>query len=310
LSWRRRRAPTRAEVEQKSPVIGQKSVNRSVTIVERIQDPKATESKNYCVATKYDVIKSLSGLGIMIDDIDVPGLLVFDNNGKVIFEGRVPKRETVDLAVAIPDLDKRILGEPADPELDEAKAFSIGVQLLEDTIAVLRAVEARIQEYQKVIALCQTVLEQTRGFLSAAENRLSALEHELAEARHDITVVRALLVDEQNRVLEINERRDRVIREQVRFLAYRRPRLVDLNVTTPVRTLDPAVVTSPIPACLGHDATIPSDLRSTIGPRARVAGEVVSECASFAGAAGSHRDAAPNDLNCEAKGPGPTSGRR
>ncbi|HEX3227817.1 MAG TPA: hypothetical protein VHQ95_02565, partial [Pyrinomonadaceae bacterium] len=257
--------PTRAEVEQKSPVIGQKSVNRSVTIVERIQDPKATESKNYCVATKYDVIKSLSGLGIMIDDIDVPGLLVFDNNGKVIFEGRVPKRETVDLAVAIPDLDKRILGEPADPELDEAKAFSIGVQLLEDTIAVLRAVEARIQEYQKVIALCQTVLEQTRGFLSAAENRLSALEHELAEARHDITVVRALLVDEQNRVLEINERRDRVIREQVRFLAYRRPRLVDLNVTTPVRTLDPAVVTSPIPACLGHDATIPSDLRSTIG---------------------------------------------
>jgi len=256
---------TRAEVEQKSPVIGQKSVTRTVTIVERIQDPKATESKNYCVATKYDVIKSLSGLGIMIDDIDVPGLLVFDNNGKVIFEGRVPKRETVDLAVAIPDLDKRILGEPADPELDEAKAFSIGVQLLEDTITVLRSVEARIQEYEKVITLCQTVLDQSRGFLSAAENRLSALEHELAEARHDITVVRALLVDEQNRVLEINERRDRVIREQVRFLAYQRPRLVDLNVATPVRTLDPAVVTSPIPACLGHDATIPSDLRSTIG---------------------------------------------
>ena len=256
--------PTRAEVEQKSPVIGQKSVNRSVTIVERIQDPRATESKNYCVATKYEVIKSLSELGIMINDIDVPGLLVYEN-GKVVFEGRVPKRETVDLAVALPELDKRILGEPADPELDEAKAFSIGVQLLEDTITILRSVEARIQEYEKVIALCQSVLEQTRGLLSAAENRLSALEHDLAEARHDITVARALLVDEQNRVLEINEHRDRVIREQVRFLAYRRPRLVDLNVTTPVRTLDPAVVTSPIPACLGHDATIPSDLRSTIG---------------------------------------------
>lgn len=258
--------PTKTQVEQKSPVIGQKSVNRSVTIVERIQDPKATESKNYCVATKYEVIKSLSELGIMIDNIDVPGLLVFDGN-VVVFTGdkvRVPARAKVNFKDAIKDLDKRVLGEPADPELDEAKAFSIGVQLLEDTITVLRAVESRVQEYEKQIALCQSVLEQARGFLSEAEKRLSGLEHDLAEARHDITVAAALFVDEKNRVNEINQRRDRVIREQVRFLAYQRPRSVDLNVNTPARILDPAIVSSPVPACLGHDATIPGDLRSTI----------------------------------------------
>jgi hypothetical protein len=267
--------PTKAEVEQKSPVIGQKSVTRSVTIAERIQDPKATESKNYCVATKYDVIKSLTeavspkdpqdpnDFGMMINDIVIPGLLVYEGD-KVKFERGVPVREAVRFDAARADLKKRILEEPADPQLDEAKAFSIGVQLLEDTITVLRAVEARIQEYEKVITLCQSILGQTRELLSACENRLSALEHDLAEARHDITVARALLVDEQNRVLEINERRDRVIREQVRFLAYRRSRLVDLNLNTPVRTLDPAVTTSPVPACLGHDATIPADLRSTI----------------------------------------------
>jgi hypothetical protein len=263
--------PSKVVVEQKSPLIGQKSISRSVTIAERIQDPKAAESKNYCVATKYDVIKSLRELGIMIDDIEIPGLLLLNADGNVVLEDdeksvnfRLPKRETLKFADIL-DLEKRILSEPVDPGLDEGKAFSIGVELLENIITVLRSVEARIQDYEKLISLCQTVLDQTRDLLSGAERRLSELEHDLAEARHDITVARALLVDEQNRVGQINEQRDRVIREQVTFLAYQRPRLVDLNAGTPTRTLDPAVVTSPVPACLGHDATIPSDLRSTIG---------------------------------------------
>jgi len=54
------------------------------------------------------------------------------------------------------------------------------------------------------------------------------IEGRLAEARHDVSVARALWSDEVERINAINTRRDTLIRDEVRFLAYVRPRTVDL----------------------------------------------------------------------------------
>jgi hypothetical protein len=257
--------PTPVQIALQSPVVGAQFLTRTVTIAERIEESKAAEAKNYCVATKFDVIKGFAELGssdkgIRLNTIEVPGVLVLPPSN----ENGLPKRETKTLEAIQGELVQRILSDTTDPHLDEARIFSIGVELLEHTISFLRAVEARIQDFKEIIETCRTALSETSTFLSQAEKRLSELEHDLAEARHDITVAGALLVDEENRINEINQRRDRVIREQVRFLAYQRPRTVDLNVNTPTRVLDPAIVSSPVPACLGHEATNPADLRSTI----------------------------------------------
>jgi hypothetical protein len=255
---------TTGHIEMKAPIIGQATIPRTVTIAERIEDPKSAEMRNYCAATKFEVITSLIGTGIKINDIVIPGVLDLNDAGELILNNGLPQRKSMTLSAIGDTLKKRVLAEPTDPQLDEAKTYSIGVELLEHTITFLRSVEARIQEYKAALALCQETLEKTRALRSQAEKRLAELEHDLAEGRHDLTVTKALLVDETDRMKLINERRDSVVRDHVRFLAYQRPRLADLNAVTPTRTLDPAITESPIPACLGHDAIIPADLRAAI----------------------------------------------
>ena len=262
-------SPTTYQIEQKNAIIGQAFIPRTVTIVDRIDDPKAPESKNYSVAAKFEIITSLSQTGINMEDIPIPGVLVLEGSAgsqtpKMDPETRLFFRQTLPFSAIKGQLTLRILDDRTDPQLDEAKIFSIGVELLEDTIAVLRAVEGRIQSYKKIIELCRATLNATQALRSQAEQRLGELEHALAEGRHDLLVTESLLKDETERVKQINERRDLVVRDHVRFLAYQRPRLVDLNADAPARTLDPAFTESPIPACLGHDATVPAELRGTI----------------------------------------------
>jgi len=260
---------TQFQIEQKTPIIGQAFVPRTVTIADRIEDPKAPESKNYSAAAKFEIITSLNQTGINMDDLLIPDVLVLEGPA----EDQHPKiNPTTHLAVRVTlpfrdiknQLDKRILDDPTDAQLDEAKIFSIGVELLEHTISFLRAVEGRIQAYKQIIELCRATLNATQALRSRVEQRLAEFEHALAEDRHDLLVTEALLDEETDRVKKINERRDQVVRDHVRFLAYQRPRLVDLNAAIPSRTLDPAITESPIPACLGHDVTLPAELRKTI----------------------------------------------
>ena len=52
---------------------------------------------------------------------------------------------------------------------------------------------------------------------------LGVIGDELAEARQDVSVARALLAEEQQRVADVNARRDQVVAEHARFLAFRSP---------------------------------------------------------------------------------------
>ena len=87
-----------------------------------------------------------------------------------------------------------------------------------------------------------------------AVGRLAAAADRLAEARHDVGVARALTAEETARIAAVNERRGRVLAEEVRFIAFVRPRETGLALDTPRRALDPALAEAPVPACLrGHD---------------------------------------------------------
>ena len=92
-----------------------------------------------------------------------------------------------------------ILGGVHDPvpanDRNEATFFNSAVKALENTVAVLRGVEGRIQAYRTILDRCRSSLTVLQGQAAAADRRLKQLDDELAEARHDVAVAKALLAD-------------------------------------------------------------------------------------------------------------------
>jgi len=99
-----------------------------------------------------------------------------------------------------------------------------------------------------------------RGEIDAMNARLGQVGDALAEARHDVSVARALLAEETERVDGINARRTKVLAEEVKFLAFMRPRQTDNLLATPTRAVDPGLVEAAVPACLREHLDAPEEL--------------------------------------------------
>jgi hypothetical protein len=128
----------------------------------------------------------------------------------------------------------------------------------------LRGAEAIVEPLRAVVAVCQRQAAKYNDAIGRYEDRILAVEDEIAEARQDVAVVRALLAEEQQRVVLINARRARVIREQIPFVAFRRPPVVNTLRPVPVRVVDPLVVSPSVPACLSRDLDPPQELQKMI----------------------------------------------
>jgi hypothetical protein len=246
------------DIVGQSPVVGASNL-RTLTIAERLTAPKAPEAKLFTVATKHDVIKSMLDTGIYLDDIPIPGIAEkdqFDDAGQ-------PKRKNDILLGDIKDNLGQILSEPSPQHEDESAYFVGAVDLLDHTVAVLHSIEARIEQYRQAIAACQKVLDQVRDFFRQANQRLQTINDELAESRHDFAVANTLLADEVARVNGINDRRDQVL-QQVKFLAFQRPRLSELRLDTVTRVLDPDNADPAVPGCLNRSETPPDNLRAMV----------------------------------------------
>lgn len=258
-------AATPIEVIGQSPLVGAVDL-RTATIAERLEPPKAPEARDFSVASKHEVVTGLLELantGMNLDDLEVPGVPKRNADGQIEFDAYGQARRE---RKSLKDIDfaRDILAEPSPQRNDESAYFVNSVELLDHTVAALRAAEGRIQAYRLAIAACQKTLAELQTLAQQASSRLNAIGDELAEARHDVALARALLADEQRRVADINERRDRVVREQVTFLAYIRPRLVDLRQAAPARALTPAMVEEAAPACLASGITPPAELRAML----------------------------------------------
>lgn len=254
---------TPVDVIGQSAIVGEFIDFRTVTVAARLEQPESAESRNYAVGEKHEVISGLTRLEMNLDGIDIPGVhtdpgkddspnVTFDQLRDVAVRNRV-------LAEILNNVHDKV---PRDA--DEGANFSVGVRALDHTIGVLRKVEGRVQLYRRAVELCQESLAVLQALISRVNFRLKAIEDGLAEARHDLTVARALLAEEQARVKAINDKRRLIIAEQVRFLAYQRPRAADLLVSTPMRALEPGLMEAPVPACLGRDVEIPPDLRAMV----------------------------------------------
>ena len=122
--------------------------------------------------------------------------------------------------------------------------------------AILRSIERAALQQRAIAKDGSATVAAISLARDAAAARLLALEGRLAEARHDVSVALALRQEEQQRIDEINARRDGLIRSAVKFLAYVRPRALTVaRRKLAAWKLDTFGVAAPLPACLQrHDA--------------------------------------------------------
>jgi hypothetical protein len=146
---------------------------------------------------------------------------------------------------------------------DVAEVTLAALDFTEAKTAILRTIEGLVQQQraaiQRGIELLAAVVAQRDG----AAGRLLAIDGKLTEARHDVSVARALRQEELERVDAINARRDALIRDEVRFLAYVRPRAVDTaRRNLSYWKLDPFGTVAPVPACLREHDEPPAALNA------------------------------------------------
>ena len=254
-----------------SPLVGKATI-RTTTIAQRLQDPKAVEARNYATATRHDSVQALQRLALELmkeDGNTLPGLFAgvnvygldadpFLENSADTTRRHVAFRVFVDTPARVGAL----LNVP-DREGDEAAHFSDSADIADNTIAFLRQMEGRIQQYRNAAAAAERVLEAMREDIGSAQRALKAWDETLAEARHDVAVARALIAEENERLAAINRRRAAVIQD-VRFLAYIRPREVHNLRNTPLRELEPGLIDAPVPACLAEHNDVPDELEEML----------------------------------------------
>jgi hypothetical protein len=232
---------TQQVITQQSPLIGK--VNQSIVVAERLQDPPAPEARNYSLAGQVTVVNNLAKVGIF-KDLPVPGAQDFTFGQINQRPGRLP-------------IDPDDLSENP----DEAEYVASSVRVLDDTVSALRLAEGRVAAYRQAIALARRTLTQLQQLRQAAILRLETIAGELAEARHDVSVVRALLAEERQRIDDINQRRRTILQDRVEFLVYHRPRSIGPNPDVPSRPLDPGITLPAEPTCLQQRWPLPDALQ-------------------------------------------------
>lgn len=269
------------EIVNVAPLIGNTFV-RTTAIAKRMDAPKAEEARDYATTSRMEVVQGLLRLAdtLIAEDSGVtPGLFsgveLHGLDGDTFLgEGNTTRKRAfadfIDITKRgklLPDLltvpvRKLPDGTAIDP--DEASRFSDSSDLSDHVVALMRQMEGRIKLYRDAISVCQSVLDGLKKDANALQARIAVIVDHLAEARHDVSVAKALLAEETDRISAINERRATVLAEQVRFLAFVRPRETDNLLTAPRRDLDPGLMDAPVPACLKDHSDIPDELQDML----------------------------------------------
>ncbi len=234
---------------------------RTSSIAARMEQPRSIETKNFTVATRIDILGRLRDVPIDLDDLPVAGLNAegFDAAGQPLRTRARPLGELLalpadQLAAALADRD------PREDRRDESAYFLGGVDLSDFTIGLLRGLEGRVASVRTALARCKEALAALQAQLSALRSRLAVVDRELSEARQDVATARALLAEEVARAAAVNARRDGIVRDHVKYLAYARPRIGKRLQDIASRRLDNAFEPDAVPACFAEHAEVPAEL--------------------------------------------------
>ncbi|MGE4044192.1 MAG: hypothetical protein AB7F35_05025 [Acetobacteraceae bacterium] len=250
------------------------AVERTASVAERLKPAPAVEAHQAAIAGKLAVINAIAGLlgdpaadirpkGIVLGDLPAPGFRLKEGVavagarkpntiGDVIADSRKPAA-----AQEYTDLDQLT----QDNARHEADYFRAAVAAIDNTIALLRLVEGRVDFYERMVNDALDVRGQLMDWVAAADARLRTLGVEIEEARHDLAVAKALLAEEQARVDALNARRQAILAQHAKMLVFRRPRRALHTRVVPTAPATAALVEAPVTVCLREHDAVPEEIR-------------------------------------------------
>lgn len=184
-------------------------------------------------------------------------------------------RETAPFTLAIlPGLTlaKQLDPDPSDKtgsdaEVDDEAAYlDSAVTVLEGVIALIRQAEGRVLAISDAVEAAAAELPGMNQAQGAWQQALNAADQDLDEARHDLRVAESLIAEETARLEKLAVTRQRILDEEVKFVAYTRPRalMAHRKGDTPGQLL-PGAFVDPLPAVLKRDVTLPKELAVLVG---------------------------------------------
>ena len=265
---------TSTDITRQSPLTGAQLNIRTFTIAERLQQSPSQEAMFYSINNRLGFIQLLE----MIENVleitasDLP-ILVDEPPKTPPPAGQPPNPVLTQTHTFSEWLNKdkqgplmlQIQSPVLFKDAPEATFFSVGVRILEQHAMLLRALEARVQQYVDFVGLCTTTLNNIQNDIQQAQILIAQLQNNLLQDRQNVAFTTALLNDEISRVNSVNAQRLQVLRDSVQLVAYTRARTLEPTDTTPSRQLVPANIANPVPACVQQSVSIPPELREIIG---------------------------------------------
>ncbi len=263
-------AATQTDITSQSPLAGAQLNIRTLTIAERLAQSPSQEAMFYAISNRLSFLQALasleSDLNLVADDLPilVDGLPV----APPIVPVPVPViRHT--FSEFLGSNGALIQAQIQSPYLvndaSEATLFSVGVRVVEQHTMLLRALEARVQQYSDFVTLCTNALQSIQSNIQNAQAYVTQFNNNLLQDRQNVAFTTALLGDEIQQVTAVNAQRQQVLATAVQLIAYTRARTLETIVTAPSRQLVPANVANPVPACLQQSVAIPPELREIVG---------------------------------------------
>ena len=244
---------------------------RGLSIGQRFTEPPATQNLAYARADLMQLLQQLTGVrlplvGESVKALNGEDVLLLALQGRVVPPappaGGIPLTSATIRDAAI---TKLLTFTPPAGDTDEAEVTLAALDFTEVKSAILRTIERVIQNRRAIVQTGIETLKLVGEQQDAAAARVLAIEGKLVEARHDVSVARALRQEEQQRLAATNDERDRVIRDEVKFLAFVRPRSVDvIRRRLAYWRLEPFGVPAPVPACLQRHDEPPAPLNAYI----------------------------------------------
>ncbi|MCJ2186504.1 hypothetical protein, partial [Novosphingobium beihaiensis] len=255
------------DIQRQTPVAG--LVERTVSVAERLKPQPAVQALHYAIGSKAAVIRTLEGLsgrltgrptGIALGDIPIAG---FRHKTS---QSRIP---TLDELLAdqhagsknFIDLDTM----PASQEgKHEADYFSLAVEAIDNSIAIMRLVEGRVALFEE---LAKSLRQLQDDILEAADSAgvyLRQIDTDVAELRHDLGTAERLRDEDEARAAAINDRRGQILTGQVKGIAWRRRRYADIHDEVPVAPCASGLAETPLVACRRDHPDIPEEVHEYV----------------------------------------------
>ena len=255
--------PTALKEQTESLDDSRSSSPRLLKFTKRFAYGAAFQAYEAVRAALIEVLKDLAPLKVGFDSERLPGITK-DAEGRVsVAFSELPILQPAafaDLRFGYTDLlqGDKVIAQSGD-------IVAKGIHRADLIALILRKVESYIARRRELIAGARLALAAARAQMSAAALRVEGLNAKLSETRHDLSVGRALWQEELDRVAQVNARRDAILAREVRFLAFVRPRTVDLaRRDAPSFELENVETPAPVPACLARNDEPPEQLRAYV----------------------------------------------